>query len=104
MTLTNKISPALAAFRSERDDKDTREALVIYRAAGAANPPRARGRLRSLQAKLNQVKQSAILQKTLQNKLFKGFAAEPSRPKDSPILQTAPVGDVLPVLTLTSYP
>ena len=35
----NKISPALAAFRSEGDDKDTREALVIYREPAAANPP-----------------------------------------------------------------
>jgi len=95
----NKISPALAAFRSEGDDKDTREALVIYRAPAAANPPRARGRLRTLQAKLNQVKQAAIVQKATQNKLFKGFAAEttPTKPKDGPILQTAPVGDVLPV-------
>ncbi len=97
MTVSNKISPALAAFRNEADDKDTREALVIYRMSNVANPQRTRGRLRTLQAKLNQVKQAAVVQKTLQNKLFKGFAAETMRPKDAPTLQTAPVGDVLPV-------
>ncbi len=97
MTVINKISPALAAFRSGSDDKDTREALVIYSPPTPAIPPRVRGRNRIMQARLNQVKQNAVMQKNLQHKLFKGFAAETMRPSDGPTLQTAPVGDVLPV-------
>lgn len=91
------ISPAFEPFLSDSGPHDKTEAIVIYRAAA---PPerRARGRLRVLRQRLEQVKAQAAAQKTAGVELLKAYQDAAAKGTRGDELATASIGrNALPV-------
>jgi subtilisin family serine protease len=97
----SKISPAFEPFLADSNEDDKRDAIVIYQA-----PPNEgfhlRGRLRELKRRLDEVKEQAVAQKAVEQKVLAyyqeasrdlGYAAQP--------LETSTIGSgTLPVATV----
>lgn len=101
MSPTDKISPAFAPFLADSGPNDTRDAIVVYRAAPPPVPP-LRGRLRALKQRLDAVKAHASVQAPIQAKLFAGYQEASSKHLTGrQPLATAGIGsNVLPIAAL----
>ena len=72
MGIQNKISKAFEPFLSDSGPNDKRDAIVIYRSP-KVDRPRARGRLRALQRRLDYVKARAAVQQPVEAALFNSY-------------------------------
>lgn len=70
--IETKISPAFEQYLAEGRPNDKRDAIVIYRPA-KDEPPRVRGNLRALKARLDDVKMRAAARGPIQEKLVANY-------------------------------
>lgn len=101
MDTVSKISPAFEPFLAESGPNDKRDAIVIYRAPAAPEPP-VRGRLRELKKRLDFVKARAAAQRPIQTKLLQNYRRAGSKAlPGKEQLEAAPVGETtLPIATV----
>ena len=99
MNSAAKISPAFDPFLADSGPNDKRDAIVIYRAPGAAGEGRVRGRLRELQTRLDYVKERAAAQRPVEEKLSEDYQkAGGRRHTGEESLEVEPIGSsVLPM-------
>ncbi|MBV9389338.1 MAG: hypothetical protein JOZ78_23190 [Chroococcidiopsidaceae cyanobacterium CP_BM_ER_R8_30] len=69
MSTESKISPAFEPFLADSGEDGKREAIVIHQAPPIEGLP-LRGRLRELKRRLDEVKEQAGLQKTVEQKVL----------------------------------
>jgi subtilisin family serine protease len=71
--IESKISPAFEQYLAEGGPNDKRDAIVIYRPSGADEEIPARGRIRALKARLDDVKMRALARGPIQEKLAESY-------------------------------
>src|SRR6266849_521509 len=73
-----KISVAFGRYFAESGPDDKRDAIVVYRAP-SSSAVLVRGRLRELKKRLDSIKESAGLQRSVQTKLFRSYQRSGSK-------------------------
>ncbi|RAM52507.1 MAG: peptidase S8 and S53 subtilisin kexin sedolisin [Hapalosiphonaceae cyanobacterium JJU2] len=101
MSTESKISPAFEPFLADSGEDSKRDAIVIYQAPPIDGLP-LRGRLRELKRRLDEVKEQAVIQKAVEQKVLTdyqqasldlGYTEQP--------LKASPIGSgTLPVATV----